>query len=51
MTTIEIDPRRERIVSPPDGTFRAPAPCPVLSRAETAECNCPDYCDRDHANE
>jgi hypothetical protein len=23
----------------------------VLSVAELAECTCPDYCDRDHANE
>jgi hypothetical protein len=23
----------------------------VLSRAETAECTCPEFCERDHANE
>jgi hypothetical protein len=23
----------------------------VLTRAETAECTCPDFCERDHANE
>jgi hypothetical protein len=23
----------------------------VLSRAETAECTCPGFCERDHANE
>ena len=26
-------------------------PMPVLSVAELAECNCPELCDRDHANE
>jgi hypothetical protein len=29
---------------------RRPRP-QVLSVAELAECTCPDYCDRDHANE
>ena len=24
---------------------------PVLTTAELAECSCPDYCERDHANE
>jgi hypothetical protein len=24
---------------------------PVLTTAETAECTCPDFCERDHANE
>jgi hypothetical protein len=28
-------------------TAREPAPC----TAETAECTCPDYCERDHDNE
>ena len=23
----------------------------VLSRAESADCTCPEYCDRDHGNE
>ena len=23
----------------------------VLSRAETAECTCPDFCERDHDND
>ena len=23
----------------------------VLTRAETAECTCPDFCERDHDNE
>jgi hypothetical protein len=23
----------------------------VLTRAETAECTCPDFCERDHGNE
>ena len=23
----------------------------VLSRAETADCTCPEFCERDHANE
>ncbi len=27
------------------------SPFYVLSRAETAECTCPDPCERDHANE
>jgi hypothetical protein len=35
----------------------APRPAPLtppisnLSTAETAECTCPDFCERDHANE
>jgi len=28
-------------------TQEAPAPC----TAESAECTCPDFCERDHANE
>jgi hypothetical protein len=24
---------------------------PALSTAEASECACPDYCERDHANE
>jgi hypothetical protein len=44
----------------PDQKAKRPAPLPrlldrrtlyVLSRAETAECTCPDACERDHANE
>ena len=23
----------------------------ILTRAETAECTCPDFCERDHGNE
>jgi hypothetical protein len=30
---------------------RGERPVYVLTRAETAECNCPDACERDHANE
>jgi hypothetical protein len=26
-------------------------PVYVLSRAETAECTCPDVCERDHSND
>lgn len=26
-------------------------PEPVLSTAETAECTCPEFCERDHTNE
>ncbi len=29
----------------------APTVSYVLSIADTAECTCPEYCDRDHANE
>ena len=29
----------------------APVDAGPLSRAETAECTCPDFCERDHANE
>ena len=29
----------------------APVDGDPLSRAETAECTCPDFCERDHANE
>lgn len=25
-----------------------PRPAPVLSTAESAECTCPDFCERDH---
>jgi hypothetical protein len=26
-------------------------PAPVLCTAETAECSCPDFCERDHDND
>ena len=29
-------------------TPRKPAPLIVLSTAELAPCNCPEYCERDH---
>jgi hypothetical protein len=29
----------------------APATKPVLSTADIAECNCPEFCERDHDNE
>jgi hypothetical protein len=28
-----------------------PKPAYVLTGAETAPCTCPDFCERDHANE
>jgi hypothetical protein len=27
------------------------APGPALTTAEVAECNCPEFCERDHDNE
>jgi hypothetical protein len=49
-----------RTIPRPDKTATSP-PSPsrpldrrtlyVLSRAETAECTCPEPCERDHANE
>jgi hypothetical protein len=29
----------------------APATKPVVSTADIAECNCPEFCERDHDNE
>jgi hypothetical protein len=38
-----------RTIAPEDS---GPAPEePVACTAETAECTCPDYCERDHGNE
>jgi hypothetical protein len=45
MTTLAAPPRPK-----PHGTT-APRPAPpplVLSSAETAECACPEFCERDH---
>jgi hypothetical protein len=42
---LEID---EDATTPAALDLRAPY---VLSIADTAECTCPEYCDRDHANE
>jgi len=48
------------IVPRPNQKAKRPSPLPrpfdrrtlyVLSRAEMAECTCPDPCERDHANE
>jgi len=33
------------------GWLRGERPVYVLTRAETAECTCPDACERDHSNE
>jgi len=33
------------------GAAAAPADVYVLSRADTADCTCPDFCERDHDNE
>jgi len=32
-------------------TAAEPRGSAVLSRAETAECTCPEFCERDHTNE
>jgi hypothetical protein len=39
---------RVRLVA---GADPAPASSYVLTTAETAACNCPDFCERDHDNE
>ena len=35
----------------PDRPLAASSAAAVLCRAETAECTCPDFCERDHDNE
>jgi hypothetical protein len=35
--------------APGEGSKRT-AP-PAIAAAETAQCNCPEFCERDHANE
>ena len=54
MTVVPIRP--DVAVDWPDPTRLEPEPraareALVLCRAETAECTCPDDCERDHANE
>jgi hypothetical protein len=43
-------PLRPRLL-PEHPPARAAAEGPVLCTAETAECTCPDFCERDHGNE
>jgi hypothetical protein len=43
---------RERPVKP--AVRNAPEPArrpPILTRAETAPCTCPEHCERDHEND
>jgi hypothetical protein len=42
MATLTITKPRPRRPAPP------PRPAPVLTTAETSECTCPDFCERDH---
>jgi hypothetical protein len=47
-----IDGRTRTVGLKDTAAFEAPTTdLDVLSRAETAECTCPDFCERDHANE
>ena len=49
MTPVQTTPILERRT---EGNSPTPAERPViLTRSETAECNCPDHCDRDHEND
>jgi hypothetical protein len=41
----------DRPGEPPDGPLPAGMRVPVLCTAETAECTCPDFCERDHDND
>jgi hypothetical protein len=43
---------REKPVKPAARTTPAPQPRPpILTRAETAPCTCPERCERDHEND
>ena len=43
---------REKPVKPAVRDAPAPAPRPpILTRAETAPCTCPEHCERDHEND
>jgi hypothetical protein len=42
----------ELVTAAVDVSSDAPAPTePVACTAETAECTCPDFCERDHEND
>jgi hypothetical protein len=58
MSTIPLLATFTAILTRSDAPGRDPSPDPegrrlgyVLSRAETAECTCPGFCERDHTNE
>ena len=43
---LEVAPDEQELAPPPsDGDEE------ILTRAETAECTCPEFCERDHDNE
>ena len=42
---IYVEPEVER------GLAEEESDADVLTRAETAECTCPDFCERDHEND
>jgi len=41
---------REKPQKPAARTPQAPRP-PIVTRAESAPCTCPEHCERDHENE
>jgi hypothetical protein len=59
MSSISLLASFTAILTRPASTDREAAPTDpearrvayVLSRAETAECTCPGFCERDHGNE
>jgi len=45
---------REKPVRPMSTETRPPAPAPrpvIVTRAELADCTCPEHCERDHGDE
>jgi hypothetical protein len=46
-----IRPARPPIPAPAGRTEQPGAATGAVSTAELAECTCPDFCERDHANE
>jgi hypothetical protein len=40
-----------QLTAPPPVATKAAAAKPVECTAETAECTCPDFCERDHDND
>jgi hypothetical protein len=50
MAGIAVEVRRDMVTQRPSRP-EPPAATTILTRAETAECNCPDACERDHEND
>ena len=50
MAVLAIEGRRVALPTTPRSEPQAPRPV-ILTRAETAECTCPDACERDHEHD